>query len=31
LSWWEASEEILRGIKRAINAIDPGCWTPSST
>jgi 6-phospho-3-hexuloisomerase len=24
LSWWEASEEILRGIKRAINAIDPG-------
>jgi 6-phospho-3-hexuloisomerase len=22
LSWWEASEEILRGIKRAINAID---------
>jgi 6-phospho-3-hexuloisomerase len=24
LSWWEASEEILRGIRRAINAIDPG-------
>ncbi len=24
MSWWEASEEILRGIKRAINAIDPG-------
>jgi len=24
LSWWEASEEILRGVSRAINAIDPG-------
>jgi 6-phospho-3-hexuloisomerase len=24
LSWWEASEEILRGVRRAINAIDPG-------
>ena len=24
LSWWEASEEILRGITRAVNAIDPG-------
>ncbi len=24
MSWWEASEEILRGITRAINAIDPG-------
>ena len=24
LSWWEASEEILRGITKAINAIDPG-------
>jgi len=24
LSWWEASEEILRGMSRAINAIDPG-------
>ena len=24
MSWWEASEEILRGISRAINAIDPG-------
>ena len=22
MSWWEASEEILRGITRAINAID---------
>ncbi len=24
MSWWEASEEILRGVSRAINAIDPG-------
>jgi 6-phospho-3-hexuloisomerase len=24
LSWWEASEEILREMSRAINAIDPG-------
>jgi 6-phospho-3-hexuloisomerase len=24
LSWWEASEEILRGISMAVNAIDPG-------
>ena len=24
MSWWEASEEILRGMRRAINAIDPG-------
>lgn len=24
MSWWEASEEILRGMTRAINAIDPG-------
>ncbi len=24
MSWWEASEEILRGISRAVNAIDPG-------
>jgi len=24
LSWWEASEEILRGITTAIDAIDPG-------
>lgn len=24
MSWWEASEEILRGMARAINAIDPG-------
>lgn len=24
MSWWEASEEILRGVRRAINAIDPG-------
>ena len=23
MSWWEASEEILRGISRAVNAIDP--------
>ena len=23
MSWWEASEEILRGMTRAINAIDP--------
>jgi 6-phospho-3-hexuloisomerase len=23
LSWWEASEEILQGITRAVNAIDP--------
>ncbi len=23
MSWWEASEEILRGISRAINIIDP--------
>ncbi len=24
MSWWEASEEILREMSRAINAIDPG-------
>lgn len=24
MSWWEASEEILRGMTRAINSIDPG-------
>jgi 6-phospho-3-hexuloisomerase len=24
LSWWEASEEILRGISMVVNAIDPG-------
>ena len=24
MSWWEASEEILRGVSRAITAIDPG-------
>ena len=24
MSWWEASEEILRGMARAINVIDPG-------
>ena len=23
MSWWEASEEILQGITRAVNAIDP--------
>ncbi len=23
MSWWEASEEILQGIKKVINAIDP--------
>ena len=23
MSWWEASEEILRGISRAVNIIDP--------